>query len=178
MGQVTYTGLLPTHGIGVSVFSNVEEGVSSGIRNAILDALLGVPKFDWVGTYVARTKKGQQDALAEIPGGIDTAPAGAPSLPLKAYAGRYRDAWYGDVVMSEKGGKLSIDFVPTPVFKSVLDPWGPDTFRTRFAKDAGEDAVVKFEVKDGAVTGMTMKALSPLADFSYDFQHLNFVPVR
>lgn len=177
-GQVTYTGLLPTQGIGVSVFSNVEEGVSSGIRNAIIDALLGVPKFDWVGSYVARTKKGQEDALAEIPGGIDTAPAGAPSLPLNAYAGRYRDAWYGDVVVSDKAGKLSIDFVPTPVFKSVLDPWGPDTFRTRFAKDAGEDAVVKFEVKDGAVTGMTMKALSPLADFSYDFQHLNFVPVR
>jgi len=81
-------------------------------------------------------------------------------------------------VVSEKGGRLAIDFVPTPVFKSVLDPWGPDTFRTRFAKDAGEDAVVKFAVKDGAVTGMTMKALSPLADFSYDFQHLDFTPVR
>ena len=117
------------------------------------------------------------DAVAAIQGG-DTAPEGQPSLPLKAYAGRYRDPWYGDVVVDEKRGKLSIDFVPTPVFKSALDPWGPDAFRTRFAKEAGEDAIVTFAVKDGAVTGMTMKALSPLADFSYDFQHLNFVPVR
>lgn len=79
--------------------------------------------------------------------------------------------------MSEKGGKLWIDFTPTPVFKSVLEPWGPDAFRTRFAKDAGEDAVVSFVVKDGKVSGVTMKALSPLADFSYDFHHLAFVPV-
>lgn len=177
-GQVTYTGLLPSRGIGVSVFTNVEEGVSSAVRNAILDALIGAPPFDWVGSYGARVKSGQEAALAAVSGGIDKAPDGKASLPLKAYAGRYRDPWYGDVVVSEKSGKLSIDFVPTPVFKSGLDPWGPDSFRTRFAKDAGEDAVVRFVVKDGAVAGMTMKPLSPLADFSYDFQHLDFTPVR
>ena len=148
------------------------------IRNALLDALTGAPAFDWVASYVARTKKGQQDALAEVAGGIDTAPAGTPSLPLKAYAGRYRDPWYGDVVVSEKGGKLSIDFLPTKAFKSVLEPWGPDAFRTRFARDAGEDAIVSFQIAGGKVTGMTMKALSPLADFSYDFHHLAFVPVQ
>jgi hypothetical protein len=43
---------------------------------------------------------------------------------------------------------------------------------------AGEDAVVSCAVKDGAVTGVTMKALSPLADFSYDFHHLDFAPVK
>ncbi|MEZ0242413.1 MAG: serine hydrolase [Sphingomonas sp.] len=177
-GQVTQTAMIPSAGIGVAVFSNTEDGVSGGIRNAILDALIGAPAFDWVGAYVARTQRGQQAALEQVKGGIDTAPAGAPSLPLKAYAGRYRDPWYGDVVISEKGGKLSIDFVPTPVFKSVLDPWGPDTFRTRFAKDAGEDAILTFAVRDGKVTGLTMKALSPLADFSYDYHHLEFTPVR
>jgi CubicO group peptidase (beta-lactamase class C family) len=177
-GQVTQTAMIPSKGLGVAVFSNTEDAVSGGIRNALLDALIGAPAFDWVGSYVARTKKGQEDALAEVSGGIDKAPPGAPSLPLKAYAGRYRDPWYGDVVVSEKGGKLSIDFTPTPVFKSVLEPWGPDAFRTRFAKEAGEDAVVSFAVKDGKVTGVTMKALSPLADFSYDYHHLEFVPVR
>ncbi|MEP9359266.1 serine hydrolase [Sphingomonas sp. KR3-1] len=176
-GQVTYTGLLPGRGIGVSVLSNVEEPVSSAIRNAILDRLIDAPAFDWVGSYRTRMKAGADDALASVEGGVDKAPAGTPSLPLAAYAGRYRDPWYGDVVVSEKGGKLWIDFTPTPVFKSVLDPWGPDAFRTRFAKDAGEDAVVRFEVKGGKVAGMTMKPLSPLADFSYDYQHLAFVPV-
>lgn len=177
-GQVTYSGLLPSRGIGVSVLSNVEEGVSSAIRNAIIDRLIDAPAFDWVAAYGARSKKAADEALASVAGGVDKAPAGGPSLPLAAYTGRYRDPWYGDIVITERGGKLVIDFTRTPVFKGQLDPWGPDSFRTRFARDAGEDAVVSFAIKDGAVTGVTMKALSPLADFSFDFHHLAFVPVR
>ena len=169
---------MPSRGIAVSVFSNVEESVSSAIRNAILDRLIDAPAFDWVAAYGARSKAEQQEALASVAGGIDKAPPGGPSLPLAAYAGRYRDPWYGDIVIAEKRGGLTIDFTPTPVFRSALEPWGPDAFRTRFARGAGEDAVVRFAVRDGTVTGVTMKALSPLADFSFDYHHLAFVPVR
>ncbi|MBA17179.1 MAG: serine hydrolase [Sphingomonas sp.] len=177
-GQVTQTAMLPGRGIGVAVFSNTEDGVSAGIRNALLDHLIGAPAFDWVNWLDTRVASYQQQSLAAISGGIDTAPEGGPSLPLSAYAGRYRDPWYGDIVVSEKDGGLFIDFTPTPVFKSPLTPWGPDAFRTNFAKDAGEDAVVTFTVADGKVTGVTMKPLSPLADFSYDYQHLDFAPVQ
>ena len=177
-GQVTYTGLLPSHGIGVSVFSNVEDSVSAAIRNAILDYLISAPPFDWIANYGAKTTKMEQEALASIAGGIDNAPAGGPSLPLAAYSGRYRDPWYGDVVVVETRGKLSINFEPTHAFKSALEPWGSDTFRTRFAKDAGEDAIVCFTVSNGAVKSISMKPLSPLADFSFDFQHLAFVRVN
>ena len=99
------------------------------------------------------------------------------ATPLPAYAGRYRDPWYGDILVTTRGKGLHIDFLPTPVFKSALEPWGPDTFRTRFPKGAGEDATVTFAISNRKVTGVTMKPLSPLADFSYDFQHLAFVPV-
>lgn len=173
-GQVTQTAFLPAKGIGVAVFSNVEDGVSSAIRNAILDRLIDAPAYDWVAAYAKRVTDGNASAMKELGGGTDTAPPGAPSLPLAAYAGRYRDPWYGDVVVAEKAGRLSIDFTPTPVFKSALDPWGPDAFRTRFPTGAGEDAVVTFTVEGGKVTGAKMVALSPLADFSYDFHHLAF----
>ena len=176
-GQVTQTAMLPARGIGVAVFSNTEDGVSGGIRNAILDHLIGAPAFDWVAAALARRKAAEEEALAEIGGGFDKPPEGGPSLALAAYAGRYRDPWYGDIVVALKGKKLHIDFVPTRAFKSMLEPWGPDSFRTRFAEGAGEDAVVSFAVAGGKVTGVTMKPLSPLADFSYDFQHLAFVPV-
>ncbi len=177
-GQVTYSGLLPARGLGVSVFSNVEDSVSVAIRNAILDRLIDAPPVDWVARYAAQSKQAQDEALASVAGGIDKPPPGTPSLPLAAYAGRYRDPWYGDIIVTEKAGRLAIDFTPTPVFKGPLEPWGPDAFRTRFPRDAGEDAVVSFAVSAGKVTGVTMKPLSPLADFSYDFQHLAFVPVR
>ncbi|GAA0738414.1 serine hydrolase [Sphingomonas japonica] len=176
-GQITQTALLPHRGIGVAVFTNTEDGPSSAIRNALLDHLIGASAFDWPAAYAARVSAGQAEALASVAGGIDTAPPGKPSLPLAAYAGRYRDPWYGDVVVAERGGALQIDFVPTPVFKSALEPWGTDSFRTRFPKGAGEDAVVSFAVAGGKVTGVTMKPLSPLADFSYDFHDLAFEPV-
>lgn len=177
-GQVTQTAMLPGRKAAVAVFSNTEDAVSGGIRNALLDLCIGAPSYDWVAAVQARVKAQEDSALKELGGGTDAPPPGGPSLPLDAYAGRYRDPWYGDIVVSKRGGGLHIDFVPTAVFKSALEPWGPDSFRTRFAKDAGEDAVVKFAIAGGKVTGVSMKALSPLADFSYDFQHLAFVPVR
>lgn len=181
-GQVTQTAMIPSAGIGVAVFSNTEDSVSGGIRNAILDRLLGVtPPYDWVASYVARNKLAQENAAASAAGSNARPPEGKPSLPLARYAGRYRDAWYGDIVVSVKGrgakAQLAIDFVPTPQFASVLEPWGTDAFRTRVKPGAGEDAVVSFVVEGGRVARVTMKALSPLADFSYDFHHLDFVPV-
>ncbi|WP_343517762.1 serine hydrolase [Sphingomonas sp.] len=178
-GQVTQTAMIPSAGIGVAVFSNTEDSVSGGIRNAILDHLLGTaPSYDWVASYVRRNKQAQDEAIASTSAGDAKPPGGKPSLPLAAYAGRYRDAWYGDIVVTAKGKALHIEFVPTAAFRSVLEPWGTDSFRTRFVAGTGEDAVVTFAVADGKVTGVKMKALSPLADFSYDFHHLDFVPVK
>lgn len=181
-GQVTQTAIIPSAGIGVAVFSNTEDSVSGGIRNAILDHLLGIaPAYDWVGSYVARNQLARENAVATMAeGGSAKPPEGGPTLPSASYAGRYRDAWYGDIVVSVKGrgarAALHIDFVPTPQFASALEPWGTDAFRTRMKPGSGEDAVVSFDVKDGKVARVTMKALSPLADFSYDYHHLEFVP--
>ena len=176
-GQVTQTAMLPDSGIGVAVFTNVEEGSSNALRNAILDILIDAPTFDWLGFYASNEAKSQKAALDALGASLTSPPEGAPSLPLDAYTGLYRDPWYGDIRITRADSGLTIDFLPTPVFKSPLETWGPDTFRTHFAKDAGEDAVLTFKVESGRVQRLTMKALSPLADFSYDFQHLDFVPV-
>jgi len=172
-GQITQTALLPEQGIGLVVWSNVEDGAPiSYLRYALLDHLVGAPPLDWVAVTRLAKAKGEAEARALVASGDVRAPAGGPSLPLAAFAGRYRDPWYGDVVVSERAGGLFIDFTRTPVFKGPLEPWGPDTFRTRWAKGAGEDAVVTFVVENGRAVAIRMKALSPLADFSYDFHDL------
>ena len=178
IGQVTQTAMVPRRNLGVVVFSNCEGGGSAMLRNAILDHLLGAPATDWAALGKARVAKMQAQMLAASDHSIDKAPAGGPSLALDAYVGRYRDPWYGDVTVARSGANLAIAFVPTPGFKSVLEPWGPDTFRTRFPKEAGgEDALITFVVKGGKVVQVLMKPFSPLADFSFDFQHLDFKPV-
>jgi CubicO group peptidase (beta-lactamase class C family) len=173
-GQITHTALLPEQGIGLAVYSNTEDGAPiSYLRYALLDHLVGTPPVDWVALTQKAVDNFEAEARKMAASGDVQAPAGGPSLPLARYAGRYRDPWYGDIVIAERSGELTIDFTRTPVFKGPLEPWGPDTFRTRWKKGAGEDAVVTFTVANGAVTGMKMKALSPLADFSYDFHDLD-----
>jgi CubicO group peptidase (beta-lactamase class C family) len=172
-GQITQTALLPDQGIGLVVWSNVEDGAPiSYLRYALLDHLLGAPPLDWVAATRRAKAKNEAEARTLVATGDVKAPPGGPSLPLAAYIGRYRDPWYGDVAVSERGGRLWIDFTRTPVFKGPLEPWGPDTFRTRWAKGAGEDAIVTFLLAGERVAGIKMKALSPLADFSYDFHDL------
>jgi hypothetical protein len=78
------------------------------------------------------------------------------------------------VSVTGKGKKtaLKLRFDKTPALRGALEPFDGDTFRTRFDDRSQEDAFVVFSIKDGAVTGATMRAVSPLADFSYDYQDL------
>ena len=102
-----------------------------------------------------------------------------PSLPLASYAGRYRDAWYGDMRIEEHGGKLSIYFTHTPDLAGDLEHWQYDTFVARWKnRTLDADAYVTFTLKpDGTIDEVRMTAVSPLTDFSYDFHDLLFRPV-
>ena len=167
--------LLPERGIAVAVYANSEDN-PSGLYKALLDHLLATPGTDWLARSVAKQEKDGADAVKQLSVAESLRPPSELSLPLKAYEGRYSDPWYGDIIVAMKRGKLHIDFTRTPSFKGNLEPWGRDSFRTRFPQSAGEDAVVTFTVQSGAVMKVAMKALSPLADFSYDFQDLTFLP--
>lgn len=176
-GQVSRAVLLPERNIGLFLCFNTEDGAPlSALRYAILDYLLGIPAFDWIATTRKARAQAQEKMLKLAPAGDFDPPAGGPTLSLERYAGKYHDAWYGDVQVVRRDSGLFIDFVPTPLFKSVLEPFGVDTFRTRFPRGC-EDAIVSFLIVDGAVKGIEMRALSPLADFSFDYHDLNFVRI-
>ncbi|MCU1232112.1 MAG: beta-lactamase [Candidatus Solibacter sp.] len=102
-----------------------------------------------------------------------------PALPLTAYAGRYRDAWYGDIRIEEHGGKLSIDFTQSPDLAGYLEHGQYATFVARWKnRTLDADAYVTFTLKpDGTIDEVRMAAVSPLTDFSFDFQDLLFHPV-
>jgi CubicO group peptidase (beta-lactamase class C family) len=178
-GQVTRTTLLPDQGLAFVIYTNVEDANAvSALRYAILDHLLDAPAYDWIGKAKAKAAEEKAQVTALLGQGDFAPPPGGPSLALDRYVGRYRDPWYGDIVVARAASGLRIDFTRTPVFKSQLEPFGPDAFRTRFPRGAGEDAVVKFTIEGGVVSGVAMRPLSPLADFSFDFADLDFKPVR
>ncbi len=177
-GFISFTGLLPGRRSGIMVMTNAEETpVLRALRYGGPDRLQGRGDFDWIASSLktkavadARGLQDAKEALTPKGGGVP------PSLPLAAYAGTYRDPWYGAVTVSPAGrGKtagLRIAFDKTPALKGALKPFDGDTFLTVFDDRAQEDAFVVFEIRDGAVKGATLRAASPIADFSYDYQDL------
>jgi hypothetical protein len=101
-----------------------------------------------------------------------------PSLPLASYAGDYQDPWYGGMKIAlAANGTLGIDFRRTPGMLGTLEPYTGDTFIARWRDVSIEPAYVRFATTpEGGVERITMKAVSPIADFSFDYQDLEFVP--
>jgi CubicO group peptidase (beta-lactamase class C family) len=177
-GQITYTVIIPGRGTAFTVLTNSEEGgVLNGLRNSLLDRLMGA-NFDWLAYWKARDAKDKADALETLRTAETSKPVGGPSRPLDAYAGLYRDPWYGDMRITRQGAGLHIRMIKTPAFDGRLDHWGGDVFITRFTDPKVENAFVTFRLEGDRVAGATLKASSPLADFSYDFHHLDFTSVR
>jgi hypothetical protein len=98
-------------------------------------------------------------------------------LALEKYAGRYVDAWYGPIDIGSDAKGLTINFTNTPNMGGRLEHWQYDTFIARFDDPGIEAAYVTFGLgAEGKVERITMKAVSPLADFSFDYQDLLFTP--
>ena len=182
-GGKAVVGLLPEKGIGLSILMNSEDGGARwGLFYQLLDHYLGLPPQDWTGkfkTAVEEMSAKGMEALKQMQVAPQAEAAGGPSLPLAKYVGSYRDAWYGDMKISADatGKKLSVAFLPTPTMQGPLEHVRHDTFRTRFADRSIEDTFLTFALKpDGSIDQIKLQAVSPLADFSFDFHDLLFTP--
>ncbi|MGA3042528.1 MAG: DUF3471 domain-containing protein [Bryobacteraceae bacterium] len=103
-----------------------------------------------------------------------------PSLPLEKYAGNYTDAWYGDIAIALEQGKLIMRFSHTPALTGDLEHWQYDTFKARWRdRSLAADAFVTFALNaDGSIRQVNMVPVSPLTDFSHDFQDLLLTPAK
>jgi CubicO group peptidase (beta-lactamase class C family) len=185
-GFLTAVALLPDKHVGFSIEINSEDGeVIRGLMYELLDHYLGLPRTDWVARYRAEKQRKVSEALAALkartakPAGGLAGAAPGPSLPLAGYAGTYQDPWYGNIEVAVVDGTLRIDFKSTPRMGGALEHWQYDTFVTRFDDKTIEPAYVTFGLDaDGKIARITLKAVSPIADFSWDYQDLSFMPLK
>lgn len=178
-GSIAQVILLPEQEVGIALVVNAEEGAFlRGISQTLVDHYLAAPAQDWPALFAAQYARRLEGGKAAL-SAAKAAPAKVgPSLALERYAGTYRDPWYGDVVVSSGAGGLRIDFTTTPRMAGKLVHHQYDTFVTRFDDKAIEPAYVTFALDaDGKVARVSMKAESPIADFSYDYQDLDLRPV-
>jgi len=134
--------------------------------------------FDWIADGQRRQTEGNARSL-EAAAAIDAAQAAGapPSFPLEAYAGTWRDPWYGDIAITERDGSLHLAFTRSHALNGPLEPYDGETFRTRFPDLREEDAFITFEIENGAPVRATVRGVSPDIDFSYDYQDLRLTRV-
>lgn len=179
-GFQTMVVLMPEQDVGFAVEINSEDGeLVQGLVYELLDHYLGYPSQDWPAKFRAFKARKVADGLAAFKAKGAAPAQSGPSLPLARYAGTYRDAWYGDIIVGQDKQGLTIDFRSTPRMGGRLTHFQYDSFLTRFDDKTIEPAYVSFGLDaDGKVERVTMKPASPIADFSYDYQDLLFTPVQ
>ena len=177
-GMTSRTILVPDLRLGIVMLTNAEEPVYAPLEYVLLDYYLGAPRTDWITAYHTVVAQGEAraDSMQRAARAArDT--TSRPPLSLARYAGRYTDAMYGDATIEMEGDHLVLRLAHSPPFVGDLSLWQYDTFVAHWRAAHIEDAFVTFALHpDGSIDHFTMAAVSPLADFSFDYQDLRFEP--
>jgi CubicO group peptidase (beta-lactamase class C family) len=180
-GMVTQITMIPELKLGIIVLTNQQEGAAfSAISNQIKDAYFGIKGTDRVAEYDAQRKNNLEQA-GKITDSIwkEVESARQKSTGPKdfsVYAGSYLDPWFGEVIISVKNGKPWFESRRSPKLTGEMFPFKGNAYVVRWRdRSMDADAFVIFDLDErGLASGFKMKAISPLTDFSYDFQDLEF----
>ncbi|MES2176337.1 MAG: serine hydrolase [Gemmatimonadota bacterium] len=179
-GYLSLVTMIPSARLGVAVLTNQESGDAfNAITLRAIDAYLDAAEIDYTSRFaVLRDSARARDArqAKQVRSSRDS--MSGPSLALAKYAGRYEDAWYGDVTLSMEAGKLVMRFGHTPQLVGDLSHWQHDSFLVRWRdRELRADAYATFALNpDGSIDQLKMAPASPDVDFSFDFQDLLLTP--
>jgi CubicO group peptidase (beta-lactamase class C family) len=191
-GMTTFVMLLPKQGLAIFASNNLMSPAPRAIVNELADEFLqGVSSAeeadaernkDWIAIISGVYKERQDGAAATVAEAAAARAADSrPSLPLAAYAGTYRDPWYGDIhITLADDGTLQFRSDRNEPLQGPLEHFQHDTFIARWTnRQLLADAYVSFSLSpEGGVERIRMKAVSPMTDFSYDFHDLDLQRVE
>ena len=180
-GIVTQVTLIPELKLGILVFTNQQSGAAfTAITNTIKDSYFSMPSRDWVGRLHKNAdagEKNEKEILDKLWKDINEQQKNAAKMNISRFTGTYTDKWFGDVVISLKNNKLWFYSKRSFQLNGEMLPYKGNTFVVKWTERSFDaDAFVMFETDmEGKPSGIKMKAISPLTDFSFDFQDLDFV---
>jgi CubicO group peptidase (beta-lactamase class C family) len=179
LGFQSVVVLIPDKNIGFAIEINSEDGeILLGLMYELLDHYLGFPANDWPAKFAVYKQERLAAAMKAVTATQTSHAQVGPSLSLDGYTGVFADPWYGNIEISRREGLLAIDFKSTPRMSGPLEHWQYDTFVTHFDDPTIEPAYVTFNLDaEGHIARITLKPVSPVADFSYDYQDLLFKPL-
>lgn len=184
-GIVTQVTLLPDLKLGIIVLTNQQSGAAfNSITNAIKDGYLNIKGMDRITAYNdnrLRNEKQADEIVAKTWADIAEAQKASALKPdVKNFYGTFKDAWFGNVTVSEENGKMHFQAKNAPKLRGDMTFYKGNTFIVKwYDRSLDADAFVNFSLDhNGKAEGFKMEAISPLTDFSFDFQDLDFKIIR
>lgn len=185
-GIVTQVVLFPELNLGIMVFTNQQVGAAfQAISNSIKDGYLGLSKKDWIKELKERTDKVHAEAAAkelEVAKQIEGQQKNKMLKPdLNDFIGTYNDNWFGKVSLTlGQSGRIVFKSEQSPRMRGELYYYKASTFVIRwYDRSFDADAFITFDLnKEGKAAGFKMESYSPLTDFSFDFQDLDFKKIN
>ena len=177
-GIVTQIVMIPQLNLGIIVLTNQQQGAAfMSISNTIKDHYLGLPEKDWVKEYdeLMSQRQGDADKITEEVWATVEKNKKSKLPETKNLIGTYKDNWFGEVTISENKGKLRFVSKRSPQLSGDMFYYKDNTYAVKWDNAyLHADAFVFVQMKDDKVVGLKMNSISPLTDFSYDFQDLDF----
>jgi CubicO group peptidase (beta-lactamase class C family) len=180
-GIVTQVSLVPKLNLGIIVLTNQQSGAAfSAITNTIKDGYFGVKQKDRIKIYNDNRLANEKEAdsiVAKTWANIEEVKKlKSATANLKNYVGTFTDSWFGQVSISQQNGQLFFAAHNSPKLKGPITYYKNNTFIVKWNdRSLDADAFIKFELdKNGNAKGFKLEAISPLTDFSFDFQDLDF----
>ncbi len=181
-GIVTQVIMIPQENLGIIVLTNQQEGAAfMAVSNTIKDFYLGLPEKDWVKEYddLISKRKGDADLITDEVWQTVEQNKKTKLPDTKGLIGIYKDNWFGEITISEEKGKLRFASKRSVQLKGDMFYYKDNIYAVKWDNAyLHADAFVFVQMKDGKITGLKMEPISPLTDFSYDFQDLDFVRIK
>ncbi|RZJ64505.1 MAG: serine hydrolase [Flavobacterium sp.] len=178
-GIVTQTLMIPELKLGIIVLTNQQAGAAfTAVSNTIKDSYLGLPEFDHVTDLANKMRQRESDAdkvTDEVWATVNKNIKDKKVPDMKQFVGTFRDNWFGEVTFSMKKGKLYFASARSPQLSGEVFFYKDNNLVVKWDnRYFHADAHIFIDGKDH----FTMKPISPLTDFSYDFQDLDFVRLK
>jgi CubicO group peptidase (beta-lactamase class C family) len=178
LGMVTQVSVIPELQLGIIVLTNQQSGEAfTCITNTIKDAYVGYAPRQWVAKYAGRYQQKIKAHAQLMDSLLNLKPISNP-LQTDRLLGTYGTDWFGDVVVKKQGKGYRVEALEQPAFRGSLRLlsnqqglviWDNRTF----------EADVYFEPHwsaNGKLEKVTLKPVSEITDFSFDFEDVILYP--
>lgn len=174
-GYQAYFVLVPKLELGIVLLNN---GSNSGARSAVMQTILksymaNAVQVDWVDDYQQYREQRRLKYQTKYQEPIGS---GKVLLDLTAYAGQFKDDWFGEIQIINLDGKLRVSSARMVTLKGSLEPFNDHSFVIRWDnQNAATDAFIHFDVDvSREVNSFTLHPFSVEIEDDHEYRDMNF----